>query len=1311
MEEVNLSANTIKECLNRDLILVQFFNSFLALTAFPKQLIYNLSTECFEVFQNTLADDVNEQGNVKEATTLKQKFDFFKTTIGERSAKIGYYVKVIDKEVGLEWIKENRFLLFTQSELYADYKLTKQLSKYQLKFAAQLLTDKLSESSIDNRDKEIIEELQTTVTRVQQEDYWTEQQEKHSKSFDHIPCEDCYIYQALSVSNLYHHQGIMKEELFEWLSENTDNGTPSVNLIYKQGVDEFKKFLIATTGEKYLLLWISLEKSKHFEKEEQAYLLQHIRERFLKPGSPHEFPKETFKGWQIDINTMDLEQLYDVQPKVLEPLLNYWCQRFTIHQFRQIMDFFKEELSPRERIALSTSSSHRSNLLIKPSQIPLRPLSCSSHIRLDKSSPNDELNQSEDELSLVERGLTRRKMRTKSAYPRLVTCKLPRTTNAGHKQLQMMSDTKHEGYGFKPQPVKYYHNDAVSIEEKKSVRLYIQPLPPSTTHASTVSCKSTMELGSKFDDIDESVEVEKDLESLVDMLIHEEQSGLYFLNYLKSHQNQAWINCYYFWKGVQEYNEYFFADAFQPSTVIRKANLVYAKYVGISNSGDLQFPDHIKDNIRKKIDPPYEDLFDEAEQHVLTILVAPWLNLILKERQQFQTLHIDEHMRYIEVNRSEHLASFVENDELEGEEEVEEDDEEDKISPEEVERPLPVSKDGLNFEALIRNKVELEHFQTFLETRHKQGIMDLTAWTDMEVFRRLPKSGNDKIKDERDKKAMEIREKWLSKNYFFGPNTPGSKTAIKKVLESSGSIRLLPKRPTSPVIHEAQKYSRARVERRWLLLFKETKEYIQRKKQRNSVTELVEDLLMKKKIQRSEHAWRLLNNRWNSSSREVAGLRMALSNEEECQQFRQFIKYRGELMDNNLNFWLEVQKYKDLCHSHVQESIIRNKIHTIIDVFIKSIVPPELQIDVPLEIAERLLEKAFGKTPQHGPYLFREAQTTIFRIMFNFWKDFLSFRSQANEHGNLQEALSELERQHTHDIKRKKLLTERRRLNRLVAEKRKKDLLSEKRNLQDILCTMAKTPATDTDNASVVDYDVTTFLFSKYQAEDELKMVESKLVENGIPLEEMGGKSVIFSHPFYGNKSTTSERTGDQAVTTGRRSSFFNTGGAMEMRRQSLGAAYASSQKNRGRKSIYDSDGRTIRTKISVDPSTYRFQPGKSRTPCDQLSVITDAQRSRLLSLHNSQMEQKKSRRRTLTKKSLKEFEKTPQGKPLKPLKMVTLPYVKNLETASPEFPILVPPLELDKPKEKPSAPVRRLPRNAGTANIVKKTSEGERES
>ena len=41
------------------------------------------------------------------------------------------------------------------------------------------------------------------------------------------------------------------------------------------------------------------------------------------------------------------------------------------------------------------------------------------------------------------------------------------------------------------------------------------------------------------DDMEESMEVEKDLESLVEMLIHEDQSGHYFLNYLHTQQNQV----------------------------------------------------------------------------------------------------------------------------------------------------------------------------------------------------------------------------------------------------------------------------------------------------------------------------------------------------------------------------------------------------------------------------------------------------------------------------------------------------------------------------------------------------------------------------------------------------------------------------------------------------------------------------------------------------------------------------------------------------------------------------------------------------
>ena len=70
--------------------------------------------------------------------------------------------------------------------------------------------------------------------------------------------------------------------------------------------------------------------------------------------------------------------------------------------------------------------------------------------------------------------------------------------------------------------------------------------------------------------------------------------------------------------------------------------------------------------------------------------------------------------------------------------------------------------------------------------------------------------------------------------------------------------------------------------------------------------------------------------------------------------------------------------FQYLCHHHVQKNTLERKVETICDVFLKSQVPPELQIDVPIEIAERLYDKALGRFPQHGPYLFREAQVIEF---------------------------------------------------------------------------------------------------------------------------------------------------------------------------------------------------------------------------------------------------------------------------------------------------------------------------------------------
>ena len=66
----------------------------------------------------------------------------------------------------------------------------------------------------------------------------------------------------------------------------------------------------------------------------------------------------------------------------------------------------------------------------------------------------------------------------------------------------------------------------------------------------------------------------------------------------------------------------------------------------------------------------------------------------------------------------------------------------------------------------------------------------------------------------------------------------------------------IPERPPSPVILEAQKYVRARIERRWFLMFKETHSY-QSKLKESNINEMVEDMIMKRRLQRSEAAWKV----------------------------------------------------------------------------------------------------------------------------------------------------------------------------------------------------------------------------------------------------------------------------------------------------------------------------------------------------------------------------------------------------------------------------------------------------------------------
>ena len=49
------------------------------------------------------------------------------------------------------------------------------------------------------------------------------------------------------------------------------------------------------------------------------------------------------------------------------------------------------------------------------------------------------------------------------------------------------------------------------------------------------------------------------------------------------------------------------------------------------------------------------------------------------------------------------------------------------------------------------------------------------------MFRRLPHATTDNETEQRENKVRDIREKWMSQNYFLGSSSPAKKEAVRQV--------------------------------------------------------------------------------------------------------------------------------------------------------------------------------------------------------------------------------------------------------------------------------------------------------------------------------------------------------------------------------------------------------------------------------------------------------------------------------------------------------------------------------------------------
>uniref|UniRef100_A0A3B4TX54 Regulator of G protein signaling 22 n=1 Tax=Seriola dumerili TaxID=41447 RepID=A0A3B4TX54_SERDU len=490
------------------------------------------------------------------------------------------------------------------------------------------------------------------------------------------------------------------------------------------------------------------------------------------------------------------------------------------------------------------------------------------------------------------------------------------------------------------------------------------------------------------------------MEKMLQALSVDSRAGLYFTHFCVQSGNQLWENAVYFWTDLRHYHELFYQDGMDPYRVQREAQLLYSTYLYTSARRSVGVDEEIRRKVYNRLMPAFEELFDEVEEHTLNILLQPWTLLVGRDEESFQKVCVQEEVHRVESQEYTELQSVYE----ESEHRLKQVQQSGSIlSPSPIASSTPSSKglqapiswssaspnyQGYRLGSLLRHRHEIRHFMSFLQ--NQDASVHLTCWLDLEQYRRTPQ--RDKaVKQER---SSHIATKYLNRKYFFGPDSPASTQQQNDIMHLAGGLeRLKLECLSNVVVVEIQDIVRHHIEKTWLPQFLSTAEFTERQKHKpkpQAADRLSQHVYYRRGTRRK--AWKA-EGLWMSSSKEILLFRQILLNPVTCLQFQHFVSLKGDFLENDMLFWLEVQRYKDLCHSHSDEATIQQKISTIINCFINSSMPPSLQIDIPPEQAQHILEKRH----KLGPYIFREAQMSVFSELLKVWPEFQELSSSVEE--------------------------------------------------------------------------------------------------------------------------------------------------------------------------------------------------------------------------------------------------------------------------------------------------------------------------
>ncbi|CAI9588806.1 unnamed protein product [Staurois parvus] len=138
------------------------------------------------------------------------------------------------------------------------------------------------------------------------------------------------------------------------------------------------------------------------------------------------------------------------------------------------------------------------------------------------------------------------------------------------------------------------------------------------------------------------------MEEMLQALHHDCRAGFFFATFCEQSGNKLWECGVSFWFDLQSYHHLFYQETLQPFKLCRQSQYIFGTYLAPSASMDIGVEQNIRKEIYQKLDPPFEDLFDSAEEYILTLLLSAWTQMTESDRQAYGKVELVEESRQLE---------------------------------------------------------------------------------------------------------------------------------------------------------------------------------------------------------------------------------------------------------------------------------------------------------------------------------------------------------------------------------------------------------------------------------------------------------------------------------------------------------------------------------------------------------------------------------------------------------------------------------------------------------------------------------------